>query len=482
MRSSIKKTFSLAALVVALVAAGSLAPSLYRHRFAGPPEATVAAGASPAPSAAPDPSAAPAPAPAPAPGGVEPEPAAPPAPPGAEVVPAEEAESDRGPASTSPAGPTLSFARAAGLNRAPDPLRLNSSAALLVDQSTGEVLVKKNDQAVLPIASLTKMMTALLVAEARQPMDEVLTITEEDVDTERHSRSRLKVGTTLTREEALHLALMSSENRAAHALGRTYPGGMQKMVEAMNAKAKALGMHTTTYVDPTGLSNRNQSTARDLAVLVGAAAKNPVLADFSTTPTHLATLGNRTLQYRNSNRLVRSDSGRWDIGFQKTGYIVEAGRCLTMLTKLGGHDLIMVLLDADNNNARLADAERMRRWVVAQRGLPEPVARAKPAAAEPERKVAAKKRDKAEAKGSTVVAKKDRAKKGKDVAVAKKRKKADAEETREAKTKDTDSKGAGTKVAGKKGKAAVAAKTDEEERKPTRVRHTFDSAKPTQRS
>jgi serine-type D-Ala-D-Ala endopeptidase (penicillin-binding protein 7) len=475
MRSSIKKTFSLAALVVALVAAGSLAPVVYRHRFAGPPEATVAAAPSPAP------------APSPTAGGVEPEPVAPPAPPGTEVVPAEESEIDHGPASASPAGPTLSFARAAGLNRTPDPLRLNSSAALLVDQSTGEVLVKKNDLAVLPIASLTKMMTALLVAEARQPMDEVLTITEEDVDTERHSRSRLKVGTTLAREEALRLALMSSENRAAHALGRSYPGGLLKLVEAMNARATALGMHTTTYVDPTGLSERNQSTARDLAVLVGAAARNPVLAEFSTTPTHLATLGNRTLQYRNSNRLVRSDSGRWDIGFQKTGYIVEAGRCLTMLTKLGGHDLIMVLLDADNNTARLADAERLRRWVVAQRGLPDQVARARPTAAEPERKVAAKKRDKAEAKGSTVVAKKDRATKGKDgaakdVTASRKRKNADPEEPREAKKKDTDSKGGGPKVAGKKGKTAVAEKKDEAERKPTRVRHTFDAAKPTQRS
>ena len=401
------------------------------------------------------------------------------------MVPAEESETDHGPAAASPAGPTLSFARAAGLNRTPDPLRLNSSAALLVDQSTGEVLVKKNDQAVLPIASLTKMMTALLIAEARQPMDEVLTITGDDVDTERHSRSRLKVGTTLTREEALHLALMSSENRAAHALGRSYPGGLLKLVEAMNARAKALGMQNTTYVDPTGLSSRNQSTARDLAILVGAAAKNPVLADFSTTPTHLATLGKRTLQYRNSNRLVRSDSGRWEIGFQKTGYIVEAGRCLTMLTKLGGHDLIMVLLDADNNNARLADAERMRRWVVVQRGLPDTFARARPAA-EPERKLAAKKGDKASAKSATVVAKRDRAKKGKDgaakeVTAAGKRKKAEPEATREAKKKDT---GSPAKVAGKKakGKTAVAAKKDEEERKPTRVRHTFDAAKPTQRS
>jgi serine-type D-Ala-D-Ala endopeptidase (penicillin-binding protein 7) len=472
MRSSTKKTFSLAALVVALVAAGSLVPLAYRHRMAKPPETTVAAVPSPAPE------------PAPA-AGIEPEPAAPPAPPGAEVVPAEESETDHGPASASPAGPTLSFARAAGLNRTPDPLRLNSSVALLVDQSTGEVLMQKNDQAVLPIASLTKMMTALLVAEAKQPMDETLTITQEDVDTERHSRSRLKVGATLTREEALHLALMSSENRAAHALGRTYPGGLPKMVEAMNAKAKALGMKNTTYVDPTGLSNRNQSTARDLAILVGAAAKNPVLADFSTTPTHLATLGNRTLQYRNSNRLVRSNSGRWDIAFQKTGYIVEAGRCLTMLTKLGGHDLIMVLLDADTNNARLADAERMRRWVVAQRGLPDNVAQSKPATEESERKVA-KKSDKAEGKRSTVVARKDRTKKAKaaesgKAPAAKKNEATEAEDAREEAKADDDRK-ADDKPGRKKGKTALAAKKQDEERKSSRVRHTFESGKQTQKS
>jgi serine-type D-Ala-D-Ala endopeptidase (penicillin-binding protein 7) len=471
MRSSTKKTFSLAALVVALVAAGSLVPLAYRHRMAKPPESTVAAVPSPPPE------------PAPA-AGIEPEPAAPPAPPGAEVVPAEESETDHGPASASPTGPTLSFARAAGLNRTPDPLRLNSSVALLVDQSTGEVLVQKNDQAVLPIASLTKMMTALLVAEAKQPMDETLTITQEDVDTERHSRSRLKVGTTLTREEALHLALMSSENRAAHALGRTYPGGLQKMVEAMNAKAKALGMKNTSYVDPTGLSNRNQSTARDLAILVGAASKNPVLAEFSTTPTHLATLGNRTLQYRNSNRLVRSSSGRWDIGFQKTGYIVEAGRCLTMLTKLGGHDLIMVLLDADTNNARLADAERMRRWVVAQRGLPDNVAQSRPATEESEHKVA-RKSEKAEGNRSTVVARKDRTKKAKsaesgNAPAAKKNEATEAEDAQAAKA-DGDRK-ADDEPVHKKGKTALAAKKEDEGRKPSRVRHTFESGKQTQKS
>ena len=327
----------------------------------------------------------------------------------------------------------LSVGRASGLHLTPDPLKLNSSAALLLDPASGEVLARKNDQAVLPMASLTKLMTTLLVLEAKQPMDEVLIITEEDVDTERHSRSRLKVRTRLTREEALRLALMSSENRAAHALGRGYPGGVPKLVEAMNTKAGQLGMKNTTYVDPTGLSNRNQSTARDLALLMRAASQDPLMREYSTTPSHLAQLNGRTLQYVNSNRLVRNQRAGWDIELQKTGYIVEAGRCLTMLTKVGGHDLIMVLLDADSNGARLGDAERLRRWVVAQWGLPDTVAKAKP---ESTRKVASakKKKDKAgESKRKTAVARKDSAKKSAPSEVAKTKGKA---ATQEAKKKD----------------------------------------------
>jgi D-alanyl-D-alanine endopeptidase (penicillin-binding protein 7) len=367
MRSSSKRNLSLAALLIALVAAGSLLPIAYRQRHAPEPDARVAAVPAPPPEAE-----------------------APP-PPGTEVVPAEEAETDRGPASASPAGPTLSYARAAGLHHAPDPLHLNSSVALVVDRGSGEVLVRKNDQAVLPIASLTKLMTTLLVVEAKQPMNQVLTITEDDVDNVRHSRSRLSVGTQLTREEALRLALMSSENRAAHALGRAYPGGLPALVQAMNAKAKALGMKNTTYVDPTGLSNRNQSTARDLAVLVNVVANQPILREFSTTPRHLADFGKRSLQYINSNRLVRNQKSGWDIELQKTGYIVEAGRCLTMLTDVAGHELIMVLLDADSNSARMNDAQRMRRWVVTELGVPDTaVAEAKEAAA-PAKKPAARK-------------------------------------------------------------------------------------------
>jgi len=454
MRSSIKKSLSLVALVAALIAASALGSIAYRHRQAEPQDTSVAA----APAA-----------------GAEPEAAVPEPPPGTEVVPPEESETDRGPASASPSGPTLSFARAAGLHLAPDPLRLNSSVALLVNQDTGEVLVGKNDQAVVPIASLTKLMTALLVVEARQPMDEVLKITEEDVDTERHSRSRLKVGTALTRQEALHLALMSSENRAAHALGRTYPGGLPKMVQAMNARAQQLGMKNTTYVDPTGLSNRNQSTARDVAVLVGAVAKNPVLAEYSTTPAHLASLGGRTLQYVNSNRLVRNRKASWNIELQKTGYIVEAGRCLTMLTDVGGHDLIMVLLDADSNGARMADAERMRRWVVAQYGIPETVAEPREKDDKALRKVARKKD--AEAKRTSLAARKEPAKKsgGKTEAAAKKKGSA----TTDVVAKKNSGKSA---VASKKqeGKRSVASKK-QEDRKPARVRQSFAGAKTEQK-
>jgi D-alanyl-D-alanine endopeptidase (penicillin-binding protein 7) len=382
MPSSKKQDFRLALLVAAAVAAAGLLPLAYRYGWekrAAPPDTPVAT----APGSA-------------QPGtGTEPE-ATVPSPPGTEVVPPEESETDRGATSASPAGPTLSFGRAAGLHLTPDPLHLNSSAALVMDQDTGQVLAQKNDNVVLPVASLTKVMTALLVVEAKQPMDEVLTITEEDVDKERNSRSRLKIGSTLTREEALRLALMSSENRAAHALGRTYPGGLTKMVEAMNARARALGMQNTRYVDPTGLSNENRSTARDVATLVAVAGKHPVIRDFSTTPTHLAELSGRTLQYRNSNRLVRSEESGWEIALQKTGYIVEAGRCLTMLANVAGHNLIMVLLDADTNGARVADAQRLRKWVVAQNGWRDEAMLAK-AEADRERVAAAKQRAAAKA-------------------------------------------------------------------------------------
>jgi D-alanyl-D-alanine endopeptidase (penicillin-binding protein 7) len=256
-----------------------------------------------------------------------------------------------------------SYGQLAGLHSVQDQLDLKSSVALVIDQDTREVLFSKNDSAVLPIASLTKLMTGLIVSEAKLPMDEMITITQDDVDTEKGSRSRLKVGTMLTRGELLHLALMSSENRAANALGRTYPGGPEAFVSLMNAKAKMLGMKDTRYVEPTGLSSRNQSSAHDLAMLVNTAYGDPVLREFSTSPGHQVAVGNRTLQYNNTNRLVKSPS--WEIGLQKTGYISEAGQCLVMQAKIAGRKLIMVFLDSAGKLSRIGDAERVRKWMEA---------------------------------------------------------------------------------------------------------------------
>ncbi len=254
-----------------------------------------------------------------------------------------------------------SFGQMYGLHNTADSLDLKSSVALVLDQDTNEVLFSKNSQAVLPIASLTKLMTALVVTEAKLPLDEMLTVTQDDVDTEKGSRSRLRVGTTLSREEMLHLALMSSENRAAHALGRYYPGGTEAFVEAMNGKARSLGMADTHYVEPTGLSSRNQSSARDLATLVKAAHEHQIIREFSTSPEYAVELGNRPAQFRTTNSLVKSPL--WEIGLQKTGYISEAGRCLVMQAKLAGRQLIMVFLDSAGKYSRLGDAERVRRWI-----------------------------------------------------------------------------------------------------------------------
>jgi D-alanyl-D-alanine endopeptidase (penicillin-binding protein 7) len=260
--------------------------------------------------------------------------------------------------------PRISTGQRLGLRNADDALDLNSSVALVVDQLTGEVLFSKNDSAVLPIASLTKLMTGLILADAQLAMDELITITRDDVDTYKNSRSRLSVGSTASRGELMHLALMSSENRAAHALARTYPGGLTHFIRLMNAKARDLGMNDTRYVDPTGLMSQNQSSARDLATLVSAAYQRPILRDLSTSPSHELDLGNRTLQYNNSNRLIKNP--QWDIGLQKTGYISEAGRCMVMQAKVAGRQLIMVFLDASGRSGRSQDAERVRHWVEAQ--------------------------------------------------------------------------------------------------------------------
>lgn len=261
-----------------------------------------------------------------------------------------------------------SFGQLAGLHSTQDPLDLNSSVALVIDQDTHEVLFSKNDHAVLPIASLTKLMTGLVISEARLPADELITITQDDVDTEKWSRSRLTVGATLTRGELLHLALMSSENRAAHALGRTYPGGLSTFVSVMNAKARMLGMKDTRYVEPTGLSSRNQASAQDLALLVDAAYADATVRELSTSPEYQVEVGNRMLQYNTTNRLVRNPD--WEIGLQKTGYISEAGQCLVMQTRIAGRKLIMVFLDSTGKLSRIGDAERVRRWLEATHNDP----------------------------------------------------------------------------------------------------------------
>lgn len=265
-----------------------------------------------------------------------------------------------------------SFGQMAGLHGTEDVLDLKSSVALVIDQDTHEVLFSKNDHAVLPIASLTKLMTGLLISEAHLPNEELITITQDDVDTEKRSSSRLTVGTTLSRGELLHLALMSSENRAAHALGRTYPGGLTTFVSIMNAKAKMLGMKDTRYVEPTGLSSRNQSSAQDLALLVNAAYADSTVRSLSTSPEYQVEVGNRVLQFNTTNRLVKSPD--WEIGVQKTGYISEAGQCLVMQARVAGRKLIMVFLDSAGKFSRIADAERVRRWVEATHAVGSPAA------------------------------------------------------------------------------------------------------------
>jgi len=231
----------------------------------------------------------------------------------------------------------------------------------VVDQDTQEVLFSKNDQAVLPIASITKLVTGLIVSDAKLDLDEPITITSEDIDTEKGSSSRLRPGTTLTRGELLHLALMSSENRAAHALGRTFPAGLSSFVQQMNFKAQQLGMADTNYAEPTGLSSKNQSSAKDLATLVAYAAKDSTLRELTTSSSAAVEVGRQTLKYKSTNRLVSNP--QWDIELQKTGYISEAGQCLVMQAKVAGRKLVMVFLDSAGKLGRIADAERVRRWV-----------------------------------------------------------------------------------------------------------------------
>jgi D-alanyl-D-alanine endopeptidase (penicillin-binding protein 7) len=254
-----------------------------------------------------------------------------------------------------------SFGQLYGLRSTEDDLDLKSSVALVVDQDTNDVLFSKNPDAVLPIASITKLMTALVVTEASLPLDVVLVVSQDDVNATAGSRSRLQLGTHLTRGEMLHLSLMASENRAAHVLGRTYPGGLQQFVSAMNVKASLLGMRDTRYVEPTGLSSNNQSSAQDLTRLVRAAFEHPIIRDLSTSLEAAMPVGRKTVQFRNTNGLVRNPE--WEIGLQKTGYISAAGRCVVMQTQMAGRKLIMVLLDSAGKYTRIGDAERLRKWL-----------------------------------------------------------------------------------------------------------------------
>lgn len=248
----------------------------------------------------------------------------------------------------------------------PARLFLKSASALVLDQSTGQTLLEKQAGTVVPIASLTKLMTAMVLLDAHLDPQELLTITNDDKDMLRHSRSRLPVGTRLPRERALLLALVASENRAAHALGRTFPGGLSAFVLAMNAKAQALALTGTRFEDPTGLSSGNVATARDLAHLLEAAYGYPEIRDFSTRPATSVQAGRRSIQFTNTNALVRSP--RWSIGLSKTGYIEEAGRCLVMQAMLANRPVLIILLDSWGKYTRLGDANRIKQWMEARLG------------------------------------------------------------------------------------------------------------------
>lgn len=240
-------------------------------------------------------------------------------------------------------------------------LALSSAAFVVANPRTGEVLSERNANRVMPIASITKLMTALVVLDANQRLSEMLTVTMADVDRLKGTGSRLAVGSRLSRADMLHIALMSSENRAASALARNYPGGQRAFVEAMNAKARMLGMWSTQFADSTGLTPRNVSSAHDLAKLVATASAYPLIRQYSSTEERMVRNGKRQLHYLNSNRLVRE--GSWPVTLSKTGYIREAGRCLVMATQINREPVILVLLNADTPNSRVADAKRIKSWL-----------------------------------------------------------------------------------------------------------------------
>lgn len=239
--------------------------------------------------------------------------------------------------------------------------RLRSAAFLVKNQRTDELLLARRADTVLPIASITKLMTAMVILDARVHMEDSLVIEEADKDTRRYSQSHLLIGTRLTRREALLLALMASDNRAAHALGRTFPSGMEAFVQAMNRKARELGLSHTRFEEPTGLSEGNVSSALDLGRLADAACGYPLIRDFTTREEATIRSGKKQLHFVNTNALVRN--ARWNIGLSKTGYTEDSGRCLVMQARMGGEPILLILLDSVGKNTRIGDATRIREWL-----------------------------------------------------------------------------------------------------------------------
>ena len=238
---------------------------------------------------------------------------------------------------------------------------LRSSAALVLDTTHSAVLYSRRSDVALPIASITKLMTALVVIDAGQRLDEELSISDEDRSLAKGAASRLTPGTRLTRADLMHLALMASENRAAHALGRNYPGGIAACVIAMSAKARELGMANAHFVEPTGLSDENVASPEDLSKLVMAAAKVPEIREFSTDSDYVVNVGRRLVRFHNTDSLV--NKADWNIIVQKTGYIHEAGRCLVMQTVIEDRTVVIVLLNSFGKRTRVADARRIRKWM-----------------------------------------------------------------------------------------------------------------------
>jgi serine-type D-Ala-D-Ala endopeptidase (penicillin-binding protein 7) len=243
---------------------------------------------------------------------------------------------------------------------------VRSRAVLVLDRTDGHELFARDADRAVPIASITKLMTALVVLDAGQPLDEQLRVTADDRVRGRGAASRIPVGAVLTRADLLRQALMASENRAARVLGRSYPGGEDAFVRAMNARAAQLGMSRTRFIDAAGLSSENVASARDVSRLIMAASQNPKIRVFSTAESHSVRFGRRQLEFRNTDSLVR-DSG-WEVAVQKTGYITEAGKCLALQARIRGRDVVIVLLNSWGKYTRVADARRIRRWMEGRAG------------------------------------------------------------------------------------------------------------------